>query len=334
MQTHPRGDLLTIGILFLGASPALGERPARDRLVHTFSIVARDPGTGQFGVAVQSHWFSVGPIVPWAEAGVGAVATQSLVNVTYGPKGLALLRQGLSAEQALAALTANDEGRDVRQVAIIDAKGRVATHTGSKCIAAAGHHVGDNYSVQANLMLNDTIVPAMRAAYEAAKGDLADRMMAALEAAQAAGGDIRGKQSAAMLIVSGERQPEAWQGRVLELRIEDHPQPLVELKRLIQLHRAYEHTNRGDEFVEKGQFDDARREYALSAQMAPEIVELTFWQAVTLFKVGRQDEALPLFKKVFEKEPAWVEVVPRVVPLDMLPNDPEQLKKITDQAKR
>ncbi len=305
-----------------------------ERWVHTYSIVARDATTGQLGVAVQSHWFSVGPVVPWAEAGVGAVATQSLVKVSYGPKGLALMREGLSPQQALEALLANDEGRDVRQVAMIDAQGRVAVHTGSKCIEAAGHYVGDNFSVQANLMLNDKVVPAMRAAYESVKGDLADRMLAALEAAQAAGGDIRGKQSAAILIVSGERQSSWWEGRLTELRVEDHPTPVKELKRLVRLHRAYEHSNRGDELVEKGKFDEAMREYAGAAELAPQIVELAFWQAVTLFGAGKQDEALKVFKRVFEKEPIWAEVVPRVVPLGMLPDDEAVLKRITDLAPR
>lgn len=311
-----------------------GATPPREKLVHTFSIVARDAKTGQMGVAVQSHWFSVGPIVPWGEAGVGVVATQSMVKVSYGPKGLAAMREGRSAEQALEALLADDDGRDVRQVAMLDATGRVATHTGSKCIAAAGHYRGEGFSVQANLMLNDTVWPAMRRAYESSKGDLADRLMAALQAAQDAGGDIRGRQSAAILIVDGKRHPESWQGRLLELRVEDHPTPIAELKRLVRLHRAYEHSNRGDELVEKGKFEEAMHAYANAAKLAPEVVELTFWQAVTLFGGGREDEAMDLFKKVFAAEPIWAEVVPRVVPLGLLPDDPAALKRITDLAKR
>ncbi|MEE9295922.1 MAG: DUF1028 domain-containing protein [Phycisphaerae bacterium] len=305
-----------------------------ERSVHTYSIVARDKKNGQFGVAVQSHWFSVGPVVPWAEAGVGAVATQSLVKISYGPKGLALMRQGSSAQQALDTLLADDPRRDVRQVAMIDSQGRVATHTGSNCIEAAGHYIGDNYSVQANLMLNDSIVPAMREAYESAKGDLADRMLAALAAAQSAGGDIRGRQSAAILVVSGERETEPWQGRIMELRVEDHPNPVKELKRLVGLHRAYQHSNRGDELVEKGRIDDAMRAYAKAAQLAPGIVELRFWQAVTLFGAGDEEKALRLFKEVFKEEPIWVKVVPRVVPAGFLPDDQQVLKRITDQAPR
>jgi uncharacterized Ntn-hydrolase superfamily protein len=177
---------------------------AVERPVHTYSIVARDAETGEMGVAVQSHWFSVGSIVTWAEAGVGAIATQSFVDPAYGPRGLELMKSGLSADQALKALLLVDGGRDVRQVAFIDSSGQVAAHTGAKCIESAGHHVGDGYSVQANMMLNDEVVPAMAKAYESARGDLANRLMAALTAAQSVGGDIRGRQSAAMLIVKAE----------------------------------------------------------------------------------------------------------------------------------
>ncbi|NOT01598.1 MAG: DUF1028 domain-containing protein [Phycisphaerales bacterium] len=318
--------------VMLPAAGATDAVPRREPIVHTFSIVARDPATGQLGVAVQSHWFSVGPIVPWAEAGVGAVATQSMVKVSYGPLGLKRMRDGQAAPDALAALLAEDDGRDVRQVAMIDAQGRVNVHTGVKCIASAGHHVGDGYSVQANLMHNDRVVPAMRQAYETATGELADRMLAALEAAQAAGGDIRGQQSAAIVVVSGEKTDEPWQGRLMELRVEDHLRPVAELKRLVRLHRAYEHSNRGDELVEKKQFDDALQAYAKAAELAPEIVELKFWQAVTLFSAHREDEAAKLFREVFTKEPVWVEVVPRVVPLGLLPDDAAVLKRVTDLA--
>src|SRR5437867_3332681 len=187
---------LTLSLLGGGAAA----EPAPPRPVHTFSIVARDPVTGDLGVAVQSHWFSVGPTVPWAEPGVGAVATQSFVRIDYGPEGLALMKRGVSAPDALKQLVAGDKGRDVRQVAMIDASGRVAAHTGDRCIQAAGHHVGANYSVQANLMVDAGVWPAMAKAFEGSHGDLPERMLAALDAAQQAGGDIRGRQSAAILI--------------------------------------------------------------------------------------------------------------------------------------
>ena len=207
---------------------ALPSAAAADPLAHTYSIVARDPKTGELGVAVQSHWFSVGSIVTWAEAGVGAIATQSFVDPGYGQRGLELLRHGVSAPDALAQLVAADAQQDVRQVAIIDAQGRVAAHTGKKAIAAAGHHVGTQYSAQANLMANAKVWPAMSAAYEKATGDLADRLLAALDAGQAVGGDIRGRQSAAILIVKPKSTGKPWAGadRIFDLRVDDHAEPL------------------------------------------------------------------------------------------------------------
>jgi len=239
-RTLPLFVLLSIAIPVAAIEPP----------VHTYSIVARDAATGEMGVAVQSHWFSVGSDVTWAEAGVGAIATQSFIDPAYGHRGLELMKSGLSAEQALEALVLVDEGRAVRQVAFVDAHGTVSAHTGAKCIESAGHHIGEGYSVQANMMLNDRVVPAMSKAFESSEGDLADRLMAALEAAQAVGGDIRGKQSAAMFIVKGKSTGRPWADRILELRIEDHPTPIAELRRLLEVHRAYEHMNAGDVAVE------------------------------------------------------------------------------------
>lgn len=309
-------------------------RPARPvRPVTTYSIVARDPQTGELGVAVQSHWFSVGSIVTWAEAGVGAIATQSFVDPGYGKLGLELLRGGKSAPEALKALLAADEGRDVRQVAIVDTQGRVAAHTGKKSIAAAGHQTGPNYSVQANLMDKATVWPAMARAFEAATGDLAERMLAALEAAENEGGDIRGRQSAALLIVKPESSGRPWAGadRVVDLRIEDHPAPLVELRRLLRVHRAYVHMNRGDLCAEKKDWACAVREYGAAEKLMPEQMEILFWHAVTLVTAGRPDEALPLFRKVFAREPKWAELVERLPASDLLPNDPALLRRIREQ---
>ncbi len=291
--------------------------------VHTFSIVARDAATGEMGVAVQSHWFSVGSIVTWAEAGVGAVATQSFVDPAYGPRGLALMKSGLSAEQALEALLLVDEGRDVRQVAMVDTNGHVAARTGVRCIESAGHHVGDGYSVQANMMLNDKVVPAMAAAYEAAKGDLADRMLAALVAGQEAGGDIRGKQSAAMLIVKPESTGRAWADRVLELRIEDDPAPIAELARLLTVHRAYDHMNAGDLAVEHGDLELAMAEYGAAADLLPGNLEVEYWAAVTLATNGGLEEALPTFKRIFAADPNWIELTERLLKPGIIPDTPE-----------
>jgi len=308
---------------------ALAQEPAGlGRPVHTYSIVARDTVTGELGVAVQSHWFSVGSLVTWAEAGVGAVATQSFVDPAYGPLGLDLMRAGKTAAQALDAILASDPGKDVRQVAMIDARGNVAAHTGMKCIEAAGHIVGHGYSVQANLMLNDRVWPSMAKAYESTRGDLADRMLAALDAAEASGGDIRGKQSAAILIVKGTPTGRPWSDRVMELRVEDHPLPLKELRRLVQIHRAYDRMNSGDLAVEHGDVDGALREYAAAEAMFPDNLEMKFWHAVALVNVGRVDDSLPLFKTVFVNDINWATLVPRLPKSGALNADEPTIKKI------
>jgi uncharacterized Ntn-hydrolase superfamily protein len=309
----------------LAAAPA-----AADPTVHTYSIVARDPATGEIGVAVQSHWLSVGSIVAWAEAGVGAVATQSLVDPAYGPKGLELMRGGAAAPHALDRLVAADAQRAGRQVAMIDAQGRVKAFTGAHAIAAAGHHVGTQYSVQANLMGKPTVWPAMAKAFEAASGSLVDRLVAALEAAEREGGDIRGAQSAALIVVKGAGTGRNWVGadRVFDLRVDDHPAPVAELKRLVRLQRAYNHANRGDELMTEKKVEDAMREYAASAAVAPEIVELPFWHAVTLASIGKEAQAAPIFKAVFAKEPVWADLLERLPAAGLFPNDAALIARI------
>ena len=272
----------------------------------TYSIVARDAQTGQFGVAVQSHYFSVGPLVPWAAAGVGAVATQSMVEPDYGPQGLRLMASGASAREALAALLAGDEGREVRQVAMIDARGVAAAHTGKKCIPAAGHVTSKGYSCQANMMHNDTVWAAMGAAYEAASGDLAARLMAALLAAEAEGGDIRGRQSAAMLVVSGTDTGQPWPTGdvIVDLRVEDHPDPLTELGRLLQLQRAYDHAEEFDRRTEAGDIEGAYAAITAAEQLAPDNTEIRFWKAVTLAVQGHEAEARAILVEVYRAEAA------------------------------
>jgi uncharacterized Ntn-hydrolase superfamily protein len=308
------------------------DTPVPQRPVHTFSIVARDPATGELGVAVQSHWFNVGPLVPWIEAGVGAVATQSFVDPSYGKLGLDLMRAGKSAPDTLKALMAGDPASDVRQVAMIDAQGRVAAHTGAKDIQAAGHRVGLNYSVQANLMLNDSIWPAMSRAFESSKGDLADRMLAALDAAQAAGGDIRGRQSAALIVVSGKPTGKPWIDRVFDLRVDDNPEPLRELRRLVVLQRAYNHMNAGDLAVERKDNQAALREYSAAAALVPGNVEMVYWHAVALVNMGRVDESLPLFQQVFKAERNWVTLTPRLATAGLLPKDQKVIDRILKVA--
>jgi len=322
-----------LGLFMVCAAAPLALCASQPR-AFTFSIVARDPVTGDLGVAVQSHWFSVGSVVTWAEAGVGAVATQSFVDPAYGPLGLDLMRSGKPAPEALKSLLAGDESREVRQVAMVDAKGRVSAHTGSKCIPAAGHETGDAFSAQANLMANDKVWPAMAKAYREARGDLADRLLAALDAGQAAGGDIRGAQSAAILVVKGTSSGRPWADSLFDLRVEDSREPLKELRRLVQLQRAYSHASAGDDFVAAGKIEPALREYAEAARLAPEVLELPYWQAVTLASKGRLEEALPIFKRVFAQEPRWAELTPRLSGVGLLPDDPALLKKIMDQAEK
>jgi len=306
----------------------------RGNLVHTFSIVARDTVTGDLGVAVQSHWFSVGSTVTWAEAGVGAVATQSFIDPSYGPLGLNLMHAGKTARQALDALLASDPGKDVRQVAMVDVHGIVAAHTGSKCIESAGHVAGRNYSVQANLMLNDKVWPAMSRAFETSTGDLADRMLAALDAGQSVGGDIRGKQSAAILIVKGESTGRPWADKVVDLRIEDNPEPLKELRRLLAVQRAYTHMNNGDLAVEHNDVDGALREYGSARAMFPDNLEMTFWHAVALVNVGRVEQSLPMFKEIFAKDRNWATLIPRLPASGTLTADKATIEKILSVAPR
>jgi uncharacterized Ntn-hydrolase superfamily protein len=273
----------------------------------TYSIVARNPETGELGVAVQSCYYQVGPVVPWGLAGVGAVATQSMVNVGFGPAGVELMRLGFSAPQALDAVLAGDPLRDSRQCAMVDAAGGVAAHTGPRCIAEAGHRVGDGYSVQANLMERDTVWDAMAAAYEATASPLAERLLAALDAAEAEGGDIRGRQSAAMLVLSGSPTGHVWEDRPIDLRVEDHPEPLVELRRLLRYRRAYQAAAPGGVAAHRR-----------ALEIAPEIVQLRFFAGLALAGEGEWDEALTLLKEAVAAEPRWEQALPRLVPAGRL----------------
>ena len=321
-----RPVLVVAGLLGLAFSQA----GLADPLVHTYSIVARDPATGEMGVAVQSHWFSVGSVVTWAEAGVGAIATQSFIDPGYGYRGLTLMRGGTSAPDALDQLVKGDEQRAGRQVAMVDASGRVAAYTGASAIAAAGQHIGAGYSVQANMMASDRIWPAMSRAFESASGDLADRMLAALEAADAAGGDMRGRQSAALIVVTAKGSGRPWVGadRTFDLRVDDHPDPLKELRRLVRLQRAYAHANRGDELMTEKKVDAALEEYKAASRLAPEILELPFWHAVTLASIGREAEAAPIFKAVFAKEPIWADLLTRLPAAGLFPDDAALIGRI------
>lgn len=320
--------LLILVTFFLSTAFAQVFRQA-EPLAHTFSIVARDPKTGEMGVAVQSHWFSVGTAVSWAEAGVGAIATQSFVNKSFGIRGLDLLRHGLTAQQALDSLLKEDEGREVRQVAIVDIHGNVATHTGKNCIDFASQIKGDNYSVQSNMMLTDKVPAAMSDAFEKNAGKpLGERMILALEAAQRAGGDIRGQQSAAILVVPGKSEGKPWDERSIDLRVDDNPRPIRELHRLYTVAVAYQHMNNGDLAVEKNNMTEAMNEYNAAMKMFPSNLEMQYWTAITLANNKQVEKALPLLKKVFAKEPNWKELTRRLPKVKLLAVTQPQLEKI------
>lgn len=262
-------------------------------------------------MAVQSHWFSVGGLVCWGEAGVGAVATQATVELSYGPQGLERLRGGASASAALAELTAADPHQESRQVAIVDAKGGIAAHTGAECMAYAGHVLRDHHSCQANLMASEAVWPAMSEAFEGAGGDLSGRLLDALDAGEAAGGDVRGRQSAAILVVPGEGEPWA---RSVELRVEDHPEPLAELRRLVELNAAYVIAGEGDQLTAEGDHRAAADRYLTAYESAPDHPELEFWAALALIQVGDRGRGLSHLRATIERDCGWRELLERLEP--------------------
>lgn len=296
---------------------------------HTFSIVAIDTATGEMAVGVQSHWFSVGTVVSWAKSGVGVVATQSFVNPALGTDGLKLMEQGNSANVTLERLIQADQGRDYRQVAMLDKNGNISVYTGDKCVQYANHSKGDNYSVQANMMLNDKVVPAMTKTFEANGSlSLAERVVKTMLAAQEAGGDIRGKQSAALLVVSTEPALNEWMDKKIDLRVDDNPEPLVELNRLLKVHRAYEHMNNGDLAIEHGNMELALKEYGAAEEMFPENLEMKYWKAVALANNGKLNEALPIFKYIFEQDKNWLELTKRLPKSGLLNLTENEYKQI------
>jgi len=298
-------------------------------LAHTFSIVARDEVTGEMAVGVQSHWFSVGTAVSWGEAGVGVVATQSFINKSYGLKGLALMKQGKTAPDALKELLAADEGREVRQVAMIDANGNVNAYTGKNCIDYAGNIVGKNYSVQSNMMLTNNVCEAMSKAFLESEGKpLAERVLIAMQAAQSVGGDIRGKQSAAILVVAGKRTGQPWNERLIDLRVDDHKTPLDELNRLLRLYRAYEHMDKGDLATEKNDMKLAMEEYGAAMKMFPENLEMQYWTAITLANNKKVAEASKLLQKIYKKDANWRELTRRLPKVNLLTVSETDLKEL------
>jgi uncharacterized Ntn-hydrolase superfamily protein len=295
---------------------------------HTYSIIAIDKQAGLMGIAVQSHWFSVGSIVTWAEAGVGVIATQAFVEPGYGALGLALLREGKSPDEALRALLHIDNDRESRQVAMLDVNGNIVAHTGKSCIPEAGHVVKEGVSAQGNMMSSREVWNAMAEAYLASNGEFAERLLAALEAGERAGGDIRGRQSAAMLVVRVEKSGPAWRNKVVDLRVDDSAEPLIELKRLLRLNKAYHHADKGDEMMTKGMVEKAMEEYEAASRLAPEVEELAFWQAVNMLAQGMVDESIPIFRKVFKVKSGWRTVLSSLPTVGLLKVDEETLTKI------
>lgn len=287
--------------------------PYSDKFAHTYSIVAKDANTGEMAVGVQSHWFSVGTLVSWGKSGVGVVATQSFVNPSYGPNGIELMENGVSAEEALKNLTDKDEGRDFRQAAMLDVNGSVNAFTGEKCIESAGHFVGENFSVQANMMLNDKVIPAMKKAFQDNSNlPLAERIIKVFEAAESVGGDIRGKQSAALIVVGAEKTSNVWEDKKIDLRVDDSSNPIKEIKRLLKVHRAYDHMNKGDLAIEENDMDKALSEYGKAQVLFPENHEMSFWKAIALLNNGKKEAARPILKKVFKENPNWKKLIYRL----------------------
>jgi uncharacterized Ntn-hydrolase superfamily protein len=281
-------------------------------------------------VAVQSHFFSVGSVVSWAEPGVGAVATQSIPDVSFGPRGLEMMRDGESAPAALQRLIAEDPGEPVRQVALVDRGGRVAVHTGMRCIRHAGHALGEQVSAQANMMERDTVPDAMIRAYTDARGrSLDERLLAALEAAEAEGGDIRGRQSAAIVVVAARATGSPGQDRPVDLRVEDHADPIGELGRLIALRRAYDRASRGDDLASEGDLAGALVEYEAAHRAEPDNLELAFWYGLALAGNGREDEAIRIMRAPFQAHPGWVELLKRLPDAGLIPDDPEMIGRLT-----
>lgn len=300
-------SVISMLVIVLLALQAKGQVYKHDEpFAHTFSVVAIDTVAGEMAVGVQSHWFSVGSIVSWAKSGVGVVATQSFVNPALGTDGLKLMEQGVSAKDALETLIESDNGRDYRQVAMLNNNGNVYTYTGKKCVDAASHIIGENYSVQANMMLNDNVVPAMAKAFEEhADLSLAERVVETMLAAQNAGGDIRGKQSAVLLVVNVKPVENEWMDKKINLRVDDNRNPLQELSKLLKVHRAYEHMNNGDLAIEQNNMELALKEYAAAERMFPENLEMKYWKAIALTNNGMFKEALPIFKYIFNEDSNW-----------------------------
>ncbi|SHG75393.1 Uncharacterized conserved protein, Ntn-hydrolase superfamily [Salegentibacter echinorum] len=326
--------LVSYILIFLLGLTSFAQKPALagDAFAHTYSIVAKDAKTGEMAVGVQSHWFSVGPLVAWGKSGIGVIATQSFVNPSFGPEGLMLLEEGNNAEEVVETLINNDEGRDFRQLAVLASSGENAAYTGKNCVEAASHITGDNFSVQANMMLNDNVVPAMAAAFkENSNLPLAERVVKVLEAAQNAGGDIRGRQSAALIVVGKDKVEASWKDKKIDLRVDDHKNPVQELARLLKTARAYEYMNKGDLAMEAGDVNKALEAYGTAESMVPNNLEMKFWKAVALANSENFEEAKLIFNRIFEQDENWRTMLKRLPKAGLLNVNEEELKSLIKQ---
>jgi uncharacterized Ntn-hydrolase superfamily protein len=329
MSRPPPGSDYAAGVAATGLTLSENRQTMKStssRLAATYSIVARDARTGELGVAVQSNYFSVGTDVSWALAGVGAIATQSIVEVAYGPIGLDHLARGASSAAVLEELVSRDPAAALRQVAIVDAQGRVAAHTGAACVPACAHAIGDGFSVQGNMLASDAVWQAMGPAFETAEGDLADRLMAALEVGERAGGDVRGRQSAALLVVSGMRTEHAFEGRSFDLHVQHHTRPLEELRRLLTIRRAYTLFDAARRTFATGEVDQALQLVAAARAMYPDEVQFCFWTGVALANSGRADQARRWLGEAFRVNASWRELGRRLRTVGLYTGDPELLE--------
>jgi len=297
----------------------------------TFSIVAFDPSTRDLGIAVHSRYFSVGSVVPWAEAGVGAVATQSFVNVSYGPRGLQLLREGLTVNEVIERLTIQDEARDYRQLGIVDSKGNVAVFTGKKCLKWAGSKTGKNYVALGNILAGEKVVDNMTKGFESTKDDLAGKLIAALEGGDEAGGDIRGRQSASLLVVRKDGGRGGYGDRYIDLRVEDHLNPIRELRRLLNLSRVYYLIDESEDKLTVGDLESALAIIKKAISLNQNIDEAYVDLALICLKLKRKEEAVKALKKALRINPKLKELIKQFPDIGLMEPDEELARAMTDK---